>query len=794
MDEQELQRLLQQAMEEIRTLGSVSKETADKIELAGDSSAKFKKQLMDAGAQFTRTMTGFTKSVGEGNTEFTVFNSVVDSVTGALTEMGKSIPFAGAAMVALGEGTKFLLGQLQATTKAFNQVSAAGLAGADGMSGLRDQFTTAGIDLQLYTKVVTANSEALARFGGTADRGADRFSKALGQVNRDFGTQLLSLGNSFEAIAEQTAGYMALQTRLGRSQNMTQAQLAKGAFEYAKQLDALAKLTGQNKDQLQKQQDAMMSETRFRARIQELENQGRGDAAERLRQLALVTQQLGPGMRDIRAGGGAITTEAGQEIFQATRGVASRIVQAVEGGMDPGEAAKQLQAGTQAFVSANTSILKFTGDIPGFVSNFAQVVDFSTREFRTLGEAAQTTAGQIAKPDALTSAAASAQKEMVNLGVQVNLLATNALPHAANAVTAFAEVLNTGLGALNKKLGTTLAVPQGGAAVVGEQTARQGLAGPMPEWAQEQARQRGGGFAEGGIARGPESGYTTQLHGSEAVVPLPDGNTIPVEIKNTGFFANSGLMANEGWAKMLAANQITRQSIHKELMQLFPENITDSIAAHAAITRRAFQTNDDIMKYVLERGADYSIPSFAGFNPYSGYQSGPLKVGDPRLAENAGLIDPATGLMPDTSESTALQYIEKMLGYVGYNMGMVKIEMQKVDQDLEKMLAKVTLPAVGDDKEVSIAQLISVNDIGRMLQELPKLLIGVEDMAKMADGGITRGPSIAGEAGPEAVIPLPNGRSVPVDMPGLVDGIQELVSLMRAQNGISNKILQASTN
>ena len=146
MDEQELQRLLQQAMEEIRTLGSVSKETADKIELAGDSSAKFKKQLMDAGAQFTRTMTGFTKSVGEGNTEFTVFNSVVDSVTGALTEMGKSIPFAGAAMVALGEGTKFLLGQLQATTKAFNQVSAAGLAGADGMSGLRDQFTTAGID------------------------------------------------------------------------------------------------------------------------------------------------------------------------------------------------------------------------------------------------------------------------------------------------------------------------------------------------------------------------------------------------------------------------------------------------------------------------------------------------------------------------------------------------------------------------------------------------------------------------------------------------------------------------
>ena len=33
-----------------------------------------------------------------------------------------------------------------------------------------------------------------------------------------------------------------------------------------------------------------------------------------------------------------------------------------------------------------------------------------------------------------------------------------------------------------------------------------------------------------------------------------------------------------------------------------------------------------------------------------------------------------------------------------------------------------------------------------------------------AQGGITSGPSLAGEAGPEAVIPLPNGRSVPVQL------------------------------
>jgi hypothetical protein len=40
------------------------------------------------------------------------------------------------------------------------------------------------------------------------------------------------------------------------------------------------------------------------------------------------------------------------------------------------------------------------------------------------------------------------------------------------------------------------------------------------------------------------------------------------------------------------------------------------------------------------------------------------------------------------------------------------------------------------------------------------------NMNLFAQGGITRGPSIAGEAGPEAVVPLPDGRRIPVAMQG----------------------------
>jgi hypothetical protein len=55
----------------------------------------------------------------------------------------------------------------------------------------------------------------------------------------------------------------------------------------------------------------------------------------------------------------------------------------------------------------------------------------------------------------------------------------------------------------------------------------------------------------------------------------------------------------------------------------------------------------------------------------------------------------------------------------------------------------------------------------------------------LANGGITNGPSLAGEAGPEAVIPLKNG-SIPLDI-----NLGEMVSALREQTDISRDLLDA---
>lgn len=66
--------------------------------------------------------------------------------------------------------------------------------------------------------------------------------------------------------------------------------------------------------------------------------------------------------------------------------------------------------------------------------------------------------------------------------------------------------------------------------------------------------------------------------------------------------------------------------------------------------------------------------------------------------------------------------------------------------------------------------------------------------AELKTGGITRGPSLAGEAGPEAVVPLPDGRNIPVkmDVGELVTKLEELISVAKEQRDNSEKMLYAS--
>lgn len=51
-------------------------------------------------------------------------------------------------------------------------------------------------------------------------------------------------------------------------------------------------------------------------------------------------------------------------------------------------------------------------------------------------------------------------------------------------------------------------------------------------------------YSTGGIAKGSQSGYPAMLHGTEAVVPLPNGKTIPVEMSGSGGMNQNNVNVN----------------------------------------------------------------------------------------------------------------------------------------------------------------------------------------------------------------------------------------------------------
>ena len=51
-------------------------------------------------------------------------------------------------------------------------------------------------------------------------------------------------------------------------------------------------------------------------------------------------------------------------------------------------------------------------------------------------------------------------------------------------------------------------------------------------------------YSRGGIAKGRQAGYPAVLHGTEAVVPLPDNRSIPVEMRGAGMSTQNNVTVN----------------------------------------------------------------------------------------------------------------------------------------------------------------------------------------------------------------------------------------------------------
>jgi hypothetical protein len=326
---------LQDEMERLRAeVQGLTNDLAD----ANTGLAAFGKATQAGAVNLTKGLGSFAVNVGKGDTSFKSLNAVVDIASNALSGMAKAIPFAGEALAAgiqaTAEASKFMLEQMDNTTKAFNSLGAVGALTEKGMSGLQQQFVTSQLSFAAFNKQITENAQALARFKGMAGDGADAFSEITGKLadlSDGSDDSLRRLGMSTDEIGASTAAFITQQTRLGVAQGKSNAELAAGAKAYAIELDALQKVTGMSREAIQKQQDAALSESRFRANYDELISQGKEKEAKQLMQLqtqySAMSQEAGQGVRDLLSGAG---TDAAKKLMASTGGAAQDILDRVK--------------------------------------------------------------------------------------------------------------------------------------------------------------------------------------------------------------------------------------------------------------------------------------------------------------------------------------------------------------------------------------------------------------------------------------------------------------------------------
>jgi hypothetical protein len=441
----ELQQQMAQLSSQMQGLGSATDNAAQGVQ-------SFGKTAYESGQATVKGLNNWTQSVGQGQTSIKGFNTLIDSTTGALGSMLSIIPFVGEGLnnvtKAIGSASKYMVSQLDEIATAFDHMGQVGALTADGMEGLTQQFLKSGLTLNQFVKQVNENSTALARFRGMTSKGADDFAEITGKlIDRTAGADdsMRRLGMGSEDIANTAAAFVTQQTRLGLAQKMTTEQIIDGTRKYAFELDALSKVTGLSRQAIQKQQDAALSEARFRASYDELIAQGKEKEAEALlnfqTQLSAVNADLGQGIRDLVSGAG---TDAARRLSASTGGAAQVILDKLKDGtIDQYEAVIQLQGAVRGMIVPMRDTAKYVDAANSAFVNYAGVSDFEKAKFEKNGdEIRRIQKEQITTPekkpgqvfDDLTTQVINSQKALESMGIEINKMSYTFLPAVGGAV------------------------------------------------------------------------------------------------------------------------------------------------------------------------------------------------------------------------------------------------------------------------------------------------------------------------------------------------------------------------
>lgn len=515
---------------------------------------KFKQQVEKSAqtwASFGNKLNSLGRSMATPEGAMSAMGDLMGKALTLVTSAFASVPVVGGMIKGLGEAgaetIKFLMDQTAAALKTYNQISSTGVIGS--FQDMRAASEKTGLTFEQLNNVISKNSQELALFGGSAIEGSKMAQRVLA-ANKEYAVQVQKAGVNFEEFSSMQLNYINQQTKLGFARGKSDDLLAEEARKYSEELIAVSKLTGKSREDLQKEQNTLLSDARYRAKTQEMLASDQKEEVNRFNSLMQnMRKESHEGLKDIFAG--ANQTDAARRMILAMQAGGVNMEEMIEkvknGSMSQAEFVDTYNRASKNYVEATADQAKVIGPGSDLTANYVHHADQAALVGKSLAEQRamidKDRAAQLKQEDAYASAANKAQELAVSMG----LLATNTESLAwltSKMADAIKWLLKKIMGEddesdYSKREGSAGVVvtnvgPGAGpesAAIAYRSHGRRHAAKSKPTETSPQAA------ANGALIQPTPGGTLLQVAESgapEAVVPLPDGRTIPVVFKGGG--------------------------------------------------------------------------------------------------------------------------------------------------------------------------------------------------------------------------------------------------------------------
>lgn len=149
--------------------------------------------------------------------------------------------------------------------------------------------TGAGVSLEQFSEIIRTQGENLRFLGEGTSEGSKRLFRLAKDIRQPggVGDSLARLGFSTQDIIEGISEFNSRAVRGSRQRTLSDQELLQGTARYLKTLDAIAKVTGKQRESIEKEMQDRMMDAQFRALTSQM-------GAEEAEQLNLMLSRFGP--------------------------------------------------------------------------------------------------------------------------------------------------------------------------------------------------------------------------------------------------------------------------------------------------------------------------------------------------------------------------------------------------------------------------------------------------------------------------------------------------------------------